>query len=140
MVFIFSLGLTCRIISDHGLYTPFQMNNNFRYILTLPQSSEISVAQSGQTLGSYSLENLELEYETIENQDVANSVSSVYGSGRSLSYEHLTLMKTTVLAASSTLVNENVNIPRRSMRAVVLLFTNTTRKDSEEFLYQISPK
>ena len=35
-----------RFISDHGLYAPFQMNINFRYILTLPQSSEILVAQT----------------------------------------------------------------------------------------------
>ena len=76
------------------------MNNNFRYIITLPQSSEILVAQSGQTLGSYSLENLELEYETIENQAIANSVSSEYGSGHSLSYEHITLMKKNCLACS----------------------------------------
>ena len=123
-----------RIISDHGLYSPFQMNN-LRYILTLPQSSEIFVAQTGQTLGSYSLENLELENETIENQDIANSVSSLYGSGRSLSYEHVTLMQTTVWASASTLINENINIPRKSMKAVVLLFTNTTRKDSEKFIF-----
>ena len=62
-----------RIISDHGLYTPFQMNN-FRYTITLPQSTEILVAQTGEALGSYSLENLKLEYETIENQAIANSV------------------------------------------------------------------
>ena len=85
-----------RIISDHGLYAPFQMNNNLRYIITLPQSSEILVAQTGQTTGTYSLENVELEYETIENESIARSVSSLYGSGRSLSYEHVTLMKTVV--------------------------------------------
>ena len=69
------------------------------------------MAQTGEALGSYSLENLELEYETIENQAIANSVSSEYGSGRSLSYEHITLMKTTVWPAASTLINENINIP-----------------------------
>ena len=95
----------------------------------------IFFAQSGQTLGSYNLESFELEYETIENQAIANSVSSEYGSGRSLSYEHITLMKTTVWIAASTLINENINIPRKSMKAVVLLFTNTTRKDSEEYIY-----
>ena len=84
-----------RIISDHGLYAPFQMDNNFRYILTLPQSSEILVAQSGQQLGSYSLEKLEL-LKLLKNQNIANSVSSLYGSGRSLSFEHVTHMKTTV--------------------------------------------
>ena len=124
-----------RIISNHGLYAPFQMNNNFRYILTLPQSREILVAQTGQTLGSYSLQNIELEYETIENQNIANSVSSLYGSGRSLSFEHVTLMKRTNWAAASTLINENINVPRKSMRAVVLLFTKTIRPDSEEFVY-----
>ena len=124
-----------KIIRDHGLYAPFHMNNNFRYIITLPQASEIMVAQTGQTLGNYSLENMELEYETIENQSVANEVSSLFASGRSLSYEHVTLMKTTVWAAASTLINENITIPRKSMKAIVMLFTNTTRKDSEEFVY-----
>ena len=124
-----------KIIRDHGLYAPFQMNNNFRYIITLPKSSEILVAQNGQTLGNYSLENLELEYETIENQTIADEVASMYAVGRSLSFEHVTLMKTVPWAASSTLINENINIPRKSMKAVVLLFTKTSRIDSEEFLY-----
>ena len=88
-----------RIIADHGLYTPFQTNNNFGYIITLPDSNEILVAQTGQTLGSYTLENFELEYETDENQDIANGITSLYRTGRSPSYEHVTLMKTTVWAS-----------------------------------------
>ena len=112
-----------KIIRDHGLYAPFQMNNNLRCIITLPKSSEIMVAQSGQTLGTYSLENLQLEYGTIKNQSVANDVSSLFATGRSLSYEYVTLMKTTVWAAASTLINENISIPRKSMKAIVMLFT-----------------
>ena len=124
-----------RIISDHGLYAPFEMNNNFMYIITLPQSNEILVSQTGQTLGSYSLENIEHEYETIENQYIANSISLLHGSGSTLSYEHVTLMKTTVWDASSTLINKNINNPHKSMKAIILVFTNTTRKDSEEYIY-----
>ena len=41
-----------KIISDHGLYAPFFMNNNFRYVLTLPESNEVMVVQSGRTLGT----------------------------------------------------------------------------------------
>ena len=111
------------------------MNNNFRYIITLPESSQILVAQTGQTRGNYSLENLEIEYETIQNQSIASTVSSLYSSDRSLSYEHVTLMKATVWTAASTLINENINIPKKSMKAVVLLFTKTSRSDSEEFIY-----
>ena len=124
-----------RIIQDHGLYAPFMMNNNFRYVKTLPAASDILIAQGGETLGTYSLENIQLEYETIDNLDVANQISQTYNTGRSLSYEHVTLMKTLNWAASSTLINENINLPRKSMKAIVLLFSKSTVVDSEEFMY-----
>ena len=44
------------------------------------------VAQSGESVGGYTLENLELEYETIENLDLAEEVLSKYSEGRSLSF------------------------------------------------------
>lgn len=34
-----------------------------------------------------------------------------------------------------SIVNENINVPRKSMKVVVLLFTNTTRTDSEEYVH-----
>ena len=48
---------------------------------------------SGEVIGSYSLDNLALEYETIENSDLADDITSLYTSGRSLSYQHVTLMR-----------------------------------------------
>ena len=53
-----------KIIRDHGLYAPFFMNNNFCYVLTLPESNKVMVVQNSQTLGTYTLEDLQLEYET----------------------------------------------------------------------------
>ena len=41
------------------------MINNLQYSITLPSASEIMKAQSGEAVEGYSLENLELEYETI---------------------------------------------------------------------------
>lgn len=124
-----------KILEDHGLYAPYNMNNNLRYVITFPKASDIMVAQSGSAVAGYTLENLELEYETIESQEVTDEVSSLYTSGRSLSYEHVTLMKTVEWDKGSTLVNENINLPRKSMKAIVLLFTNKTKTDSEEFVY-----
>ncbi|CAB4009483.1 Hypothetical predicted protein [Paramuricea clavata] len=124
-----------RIIADHGLYAPFRMNNNFMYILTLPKTSDIMIAQTSEAVGGYTLENLELEYETIENQTIADEISSMYSTGRSLSYQHVTLMRTSNWAKDLTIANENVNLPRKSMAAIVLLFTKKTRADSEEYLY-----
>jgi hypothetical protein len=124
-----------KIIGDHGLYTPFTMNNNPMYILTLPEADEIMTAQGGQKVEGYKLENLELEYETIENDVLASEVSSMYTTGRSLSYKHVTLMRTSNWDKDLTIVNENINIPRKSMSAIVLLFTNKVRTDSEQYLY-----
>ena len=44
-----------RIIEDHGLCAPLGMMNSFQYILTLPKATDIMVAQSGSTVGTYSL-------------------------------------------------------------------------------------
>ena len=99
------------ILDNHGLYAPFSMNNNFQYIITLPTASTIMTAQSGSAVGTSSLENLELEYETVQNPYIAMEVTQGYSTGRSLSYEHTTLMKTTEWGAASTSVNENINIP-----------------------------
>ncbi|CAB3977083.1 Hypothetical predicted protein [Paramuricea clavata] len=124
-----------KIIADHGLYTPFFMNNNPMYILTLPQSDEIMTAQGGEAKGNYKLDNLELEYETIENDTLASEVSRMYSTGRSLSYKHVTLMRTSNWDKDLTIVKENINIPRKSMSAIVLLFTSRVRTDSEEYIY-----
>lgn len=53
-------------------------------------ASEIMEEQSGQSVDGYSRENLELEYETIDNLDLANEVVTLYFQGRSLSYNHVT--------------------------------------------------
>ena len=91
------------------------MNNNFRYIVTLPSANEILLVQIGKKLGSHSLENIELEYETIDNIDLADDVRKLYSKSKSLSYQHVTLMKKVVWAAASicTLINENRNIPQK---------------------------
>ncbi|CAB3983703.1 Hypothetical predicted protein [Paramuricea clavata] len=115
-----------KILVDHRLYVPFSMNNNPMYILTLPPSDEIMTAQGGEAKGDYKLYNLELEYEAIENDNLAS---------RSLSYKHVTLMRTSNWDKDLTIVNENINIPRKSMSAIVLLFTNRVRTDSEEYIY-----
>jgi hypothetical protein len=124
-----------RIIADHGLYAPFRMNSNFMYVVTLPKASDIMMAQSSEKVGGYTLENLELEYETIENQSVADEISNMYSTGRSLSYQHVTLMRTSNWGKDLTIVNEKINLPKKSMAAIVLLFTKQTRANSEEYVY-----
>ena len=60
--------------------------------------------------------------------DLANEIPEKYSIG-------ITLMKTVLWTAASTLLNENINIPRKSTKAIVLLLTKQSRVDGEEHVY-----
>ncbi|CAB4023220.1 Hypothetical predicted protein [Paramuricea clavata] len=124
-----------KIIKDHGLYAPHNMANDLQYVMTLPEADEIMKAQGGKNVEGYTLENIELEYESINNIGLARKVESQYNVGRKLSFEHAILMKKTEWSEDSTIINETINVPRRSMKAIVMLFTNKTRTDREEYVY-----
>ena len=90
-------------------------------------------AQNGESVGSYKLKDMQLEYETIESQSFAQEVRSSYEVGRSLAYDYSTLLKTLSCCKSSTREVIDINIPRRSLKAVILLFTQPGAGDSEKY-------
>ena len=92
-------------------------------------------AQDGEDVGEYKLTDMHLEYEIIESEDLAERVRGEYNIGRSLGYEYVTLLKTLPWNKSNTREVIDVNIPRKSMKAVVLLFTKKGAGDSEEFVF-----
>jgi hypothetical protein len=124
-----------KILNDHGPYAPYSMKSGFEYTVTLPKADKIMVAQANEKVEGYTLKNLHLEYETIENEELAKRVNEGYEVGRSLSYEHTTLLKTTVWSKDATRFNESIDVPRVSMRAAVLLFRKRTITDSEEYIF-----
>ena len=124
-----------RILNDHGLFAPYYMLSDIRYKITLPSAGQIMVAQSRQSVAGYTLEDIKLEYETIEDADVYHNALNTYDIGRSLSYEHVTPFKREIWDKDATLINENINLPRKSMRAIVMLFKPKTSTDSEEYMF-----
>ena len=118
----------------HGPYAPYGMCD-FEYRITLPQSKKIMKAQDGEDIGEYKLTDLHLEYEIIESEDLVREVKDQYNVGRSLSYDYTTMLKTLPWNKSSTREVIDVNIPGKSMKALILLFTKKDAGDSEEFTY-----
>lgn len=98
-------------------------------------------AQNRSTVCTYTLVNLELEYETIQNLDIAPEASGLFGSGRSLSYEHATLMKTVdwdkYQVVTNAIYNENINLLRKSMNQLscYCLLKKTDSVGSEDYIY-----
>ena len=123
-----------KILCDHGPYAPYGMCD-FEYRITLPKSEKIMKAQDGEDVGVYKLTDMHLEYEIIESEDLGERVRGEYNVGRSLGYDYTTLLKTLPWGKDNTREVIDVNIPRKSMKAVVLLFTKKNAGDSEEFVF-----
>ncbi|CAB3979004.1 Hypothetical predicted protein [Paramuricea clavata] len=124
-----------KILNDYDPYAPYNMKSGFEYTITLPKADKIMVAQANEKVEGYTLKNIHLEYETIENEELAKRVNEGYETGRSLSYEHTTLLKTTVWSKDATRFNETIDVPRVSVKAIVLLFRKRTITDSEEYVF-----
>ena len=98
-----------KILKDQGLYAPHNMANDLQYVVTLQAADGIMNAQGGDSVEGYTLENIELEYESIDNFELARKVESQYSAGRKLSFEHVILMKKTEWSKDSTIINETIN-------------------------------
>ena len=66
--------------------------------------------------------NIQLEYEVIHSKDLADKVLLSYVNGKRFLYEHVSHHKTISFAKSTTIINESINVPRRSMKGLLLLF------------------
>ena len=80
-----------KILNDHGLYAPFDAGNIIKYKLILPKADEIMVAQSSQKVAGYTLEDVMLEYSSIESPDIYNKALNSFQS-RTLVFEDVTFI------------------------------------------------
>jgi hypothetical protein len=84
----------------------------------------------------YKLDNICLEYDTITNATIARELANNYNIGFSLFYDWIDYFKITNIEANDTIINENINIPRRSIKGALLLFVSNYddgESDSEKF-------
>ena len=81
--------------------------------------------------------NIELQYETIHSDTLARSAMAEYSAGKAFLYDHVTLYKSiSFLDKTDDLITQTVNIPRRSLTGLLLLFVKpfeAGKRDSEAF-------
>ena len=99
-----------KILEGHGPYAPYDMSD-LEYQIKLPEASKIMVAQTGQSVGNYKLADMNLEFETIEGEELAKSVKDGFDIGRQLWYGYTTLLKTLEWRKDSTREVIDINIP-----------------------------
>ena len=125
-----------RILENQGVFAPRAINAEFEVEITFPKGEEIMVAQSSQSVAKYELTELKLKYKKIISQELYNAAEQSYLDGRTISLKCIDRYETNKAdwKKDKTLVNMRVNIPRRSMNAIVMLLRDDA-KDSEKFVF-----
>ena len=117
----YRIPLSHTILDSHGVLYAKALGDTLTFELTLPSST--SIVSSTQTDATYSLTNIELEYECISSDYLAREAMSAYQVGKGFYYDNVLLHKTFVFdKKNDTVLNEHVNIPRRSMTGILMLF------------------
>ena len=124
------------ILGVQGVFAPRALDADFDVDIRFAKGENIMAAQSNQSIAGYKVSNLNLEYEKIRSQELYDQAEQSYISGVSIPYRFVE--KPTTNSAdwlkAKTDVTARVNLPRRSMNAIIMLFRDDA-KDSEKFVY-----
>ena len=132
----YAVKLQHPLTSNHGVAYPSALGSHIEWEITLAPPAQLIVSED-ITDWRYSLMNIQMEYETIKDDGLARDVAGYYNSGKSFLYEHVHHFRTIPFNESDKIINENVNVPRRSMKGLLILFTKVqpqNQLDSELFI------
>jgi len=134
----YCIRLDNEILTDHGVFYPQALYNDLVFEATLSPASEI-VKGSDPTKLKYKLTNIQLEYEMIHSDMLAEEARSAYSNGKEFVYDHVHLDSIpSFQRGSDTRLNIKVNAQRRSMKAILLLFVepySAGARDSEKYVF-----
>ncbi len=116
------------------LFAPSAFNGGVEFNFRTPDASDIMIAQSGESVGGYSLKEPKLIYESIESPEMYSQAAADY-TNTEFPFMDITYLKPTNWLKDQTSVVEFTNVPRKSMRAMVILFKYADTEDSEEYIY-----
>lgn len=134
-------GKKYKIPLDHGILTEhaplYKYALNEDIIFELELNPNKSVLNSSKTKDwNYKLTNICLEYDTVTDASIASTISQQYNSGYAFMYDKVVHFATDRVSANDPIIRENINIPARSVKGILLLFTKSFdpgEKESEQF-------
>ena len=133
----YAIPLDHTILKDHGVFYPRALSHPLKFEITLAPVSDVVVYSNIETPPDYKLTNMELEYQCISSNQLANQAIASYHAGRVFTYEKILLHKTfQICEANDGVINEHINVPRKSMTGILCIFTApyaAGARDSESF-------
>ena len=134
----YRINLDHQILTDHGIFYPQALYSDLVFEVTLAPESQV-VKGSDPTKLKYKLTNIQLEYEMIHSENLAEKAESVFKSGKEFAYDHVSRSKVVPInRGTETRINIKVDSQRRSMKGILLLFVEpyaAGTRDSEKYIF-----
>ena len=129
------------ILDDHGVFHPWALSDQLCFEITFAPVNNVLIYSDTTKPPNYKITNLELEYICISSEFLANEAAGGYQIGCGFLYENIVLHKTFNIAkATDAIINEHVNIPRRSMTGILCLFTEVFTAGTRNSENVVNPK
>ena len=126
------------VLNDYGAFYPKALPHHLILELTFAPMADIVIYSDATKAPSYTITNLELEYQCISSEHLAEQAKASYQSEKGFFYENILLHKTsTISKPNNSVINEHINLPRESMTGILCLFTEAHTagtRDSEKFV------
>ena len=126
------------ILDDHGVFYPRSLRETLSFEIRLAPVFDVIITSDSSKGQTYQLKNMELEYTTISSEYLAQEAAGAYNSGKGFFYENIFLHKVFEISKpDDSVLNEHINVPRRSMSGILCLFNDTITegaRDSESFI------
>ena len=131
----YRINLDHQIMTDHGVFYPQALYTDFVFELVLASADQVVIGPDKTKL-KYKLANIQLEYEMIRSNGLADDAASVYESGKEFVYDHVSRNTVVKVNSPTKLVTIKVDSQRRSLKAILLLFVEpcaAEARDSEKY-------
>ena len=131
----YRINLDHQILTDHGVFYPQALYTDLVFELVLAPAEQV-VLGPDKTKLKYKLANIQLEYEMIRSEQLANEATSVYESGKEFAYDHVSGNTVVRVNSPTERVNIKVDSQRRSLKGILLLFVEpytAGARDSEKY-------
>ena len=131
----YRINLDHQIMTDHGVFYPQALYTDLVFELVLAPADQVILGPDKTKL-KYKLANIQLEYEMIRSEDLADHATSVYQNGKEFVYDHVSRNTKVKVNSPAELVNIKVDSQRRSLKGILLLFVEpyaAGARDSEKY-------
>ena len=136
----YRINLDHPILTDHGVFYPQALYNDLVFELTLAPAHEVVKGTTSSNVLGYKLENIQMEYEVIRSQTLADEATSEYKSGKEFAYDYVMRERVVpITRGSDTRLNLRVNPQRRSLKGILLLFISPYTPGNRDSEYYFNP-